>query len=131
MINDYQHFVLSTTSNESKDLDAFMRKVHAIDTDTMFNIPLLLTAIVGMSSEMGEFSEIVKKIIFQGKPLTADEHYHMKRELGDICWYLANACTALGYSFDDVLKENINKLEKRYPNGFEVARSENRAAGDI
>ena len=130
MLNDYQTFVLSTTSKESSDLDSFLKKVDTLHGH-VFNTPLMLTAAVGMGSELGEFSEIVKKIIFQGKPLTIDEHYHMKRELGDILWYWSNACTALGYSAEDVMQENIDKLEKRYPNGFEQTRSENRAEGDI
>ena len=97
----------------------------------MVNIPLLLTAAIGMSSENGEFSEIVKKCVFQGKEFNRKERYHMKRELGDILWYLANAATALGYNLDEIMFENIEKLEARYPNGFEVFRSENRAEGDL
>jgi len=91
----------------------------------------LLTASVGLASESGEFSEIVKKIVFQGKEYNDDVRYHMLRELGDICWYLANAANALGADLEEIVKMNVEKLEARYPNGFEVARSENRAKGDI
>ena len=101
------------------------------DLKNIANIPRLLTASVGMLAESGEFAEISKKIIFQGKEFTDDERFHMKRELGDILWYWVQGCKALGFEPEDVMQENINKLEKRYPNGFEVHRSENREAGDL
>ena len=84
-----------------------------------------------MQAESGEFSEVIKKIIFQGKPYNEDERYHLKRELGDVLWYWIQGCTALGYTPQEVMEENIKKLEARYPNGFEVVRSEVRADGDI
>ena len=84
-----------------------------------------------MLAESGEFAEISKKIIFQGKEFTQDEPFHMKRELGDILWYCVQGGKALGFDPEEVMQENINKLEKRYPNGFEVHRSENREAGDL
>jgi len=128
-LNDYQSFVYSVTSEPSKAIGEFAEVT--AELHEMVNIPLLLTAAIGMSSENGEFSEIVKKCVFQGKEFNRKERYHMKRELGDILWYLANAATALGYNLDDIMFENIEKLEARYPNGFEVFRSENRAEGDL
>ena len=128
-LNDYQSFVFSVTSEPSKAIGEFAEVT--AELHEMVNIPLLLTAAIGMSSENGEFSEIVKKCVFQGKEFNRKERYHMKRELGDILWYLANAATALGYNLDDIMFENIQKLEARYPNGFEVFRSENRAEGDL
>ena len=128
-LNDYQSFVYSVTSEPSKAIGEFSEVT--IDLHEMVNVPLLLTAAIGMASENGEFSEIVKKCVFQGKEFNRKERYHMKRELGDILWYLANAATALGYNLDDIMFENIQKLEARYPNGFEVFRSENRAEGDL
>ena len=128
-LNDYQQFVFSVTSEPSKAIGEFAEVT--AELHEMVNIPLLLTAAIGMSSENGEFSEIVKKCVFQGKEFNRKERYHMKRELGDILWYLANAATALGYNLDDIMFENIEKLEARYPNGFEVFRSENRAEGDL
>lgn len=132
MLTDYQKFVSSTTSDASLNLSSFAtRTVDLAQNETHINIPLLLTAGIGLSSETGEFNEIIKKVTFQGKELNEDTRYHMKRELGDIFWYLANAATALGYSLDEILKENIAKLEARYPNGFEIVRSENRKEGDL
>ena len=61
-----------------------------------------LTAALGLTAESGEFTEVVKKIIFQGKPYNEENVFHMKRELGDICWYLAQACMALDTTFDEV-----------------------------
>ena len=128
-LNDYQSFVYSVTSEPSKAIGEFAEVT--AELHEMVNIPLLLTAAIGMSSENGEFSEIVKKCVFQGKEFNRKERYHMKRELGDILWYLANAATALGYNLDEIMFANIEKLEARYPNGFEVFRSENRVEGDL
>lgn len=130
-LNDYQQFVKSTTSDESLKYLSFEKRIKRLWLDDGVNVPLLLTAAIGAGSECGEFEEIVKKIIFQGKEYSEDTRFHMKRELGDILWYVANAATALGYSLDEVVEGNIAKLESRYPNGFEVYRSENRKEGDL
>ena len=128
-INDYAEFVDTTTSNESKHYLALVSRLD--DLKDIANIPRLLTASVGMLAESGEFAEISKKIVFQGKEFTIDEKFHMKRELGDILWYWVQGCLALGFTPDEVMDENIKKLEKRYPNGFDVYRSEVREEDDI
>ena len=129
MIDDYAKFVDHTTSMESKDYVALVERLWAIE-DTA-NLPRLLTAVIGMQSETGEFAEIVKKCVFQGKELDNSTKFHLKRELGDIIWYWSQGVMSLGYTPSEIIEENINKLEKRYPNGFETIRSENRAEGDI
>lgn len=129
MIDDYAKFVDHTTSVESKDYVALLDRMWILEDSA--NLPRLLTAVIGMQSETGEFAEIVKKCIFQGKELDESVKFHLMRELGDIIWYWSQGVMSLGYSPSDVIKENINKLEKRYPNGFEAFRSENRAEGDI
>ena len=129
MIDDYAKFVDHTTSMESKDYIALVDRLWAIE-DTA-NLPRLLTAVIGMQSETGEFAEIVKKCVFQGKELDESVKFHLKRELGDIIWYWAQGVMSLGFTPSEIIEENINKLEKRYPNGFEAFRSENRAEGDI
>ena len=91
----------------------------------------LMTSAIGMLAESGEFAEVMKKILFQGKEMNEENRFHMKRELGDVLWYWIQGCMALGYTPEEVMQENIKKLEKRYPNGFEVARSEKREVGDI
>jgi NTP pyrophosphatase (non-canonical NTP hydrolase) len=96
------------------------------------NVPLLLTACLGLAAESGEFIEIPKKMFFQGKPLNEENLFHMKRELGDIMWYWINACRALNLNPNEVIEENVNKLKARYPGGeFDVYQSENRQQGDI
>lgn len=129
MIDDYAKFVDHTTSVESKDYVALLDRMWVLEDSA--NLPRLLTAVIGMQSETGEFAEIVKKCIFQGKELNDDVKFHLMRELGDIIWYWSQGVMSLGLNPTDVIKENINKLEKRYPNGFEAFRSENRAEGDI
>ena len=130
-INDYAKFVDTTTSRESKDYLSFIGRTSDIEVQDNMNLPRLLTSAIGMMAESGEFTEVLKKIVFQGKEFNEDSRFHMKRELGDILWYWIQGCIALGYTPDEVMDENIKKLEARYPNGFEVARSEKREVGDI
>ena len=127
---DYTRFVDEVTSDASKDAQALSDSLDVIDN---FGVSpeRVLTAAIGISAEGGEFAEIVKKCIFQGKPMDDEAQYHMKRELGDIMWYIAQACIALSISLEDVLDTNIQKLEARYPDGFEAFRSEHRKEGDI
>ena len=125
----YTQFVNSVTSTPSKDADAFVYRLQELGGDVA--IQRLLTAAVGISAEGGEFMEIVKKMIFQGKPANEDNLEHLKIELGDVLWYVAQACMALNISFEEVADMNIKKLEKRYPEGhFAEFYSENRKAGD-
>ena len=127
--NKYTNFVNAVTSNESKDYASFDGRLFELSKDV--KIERLLTAAVGISAEGGEFMEIVKKMIFQGKPANEDILEHVKIELGDVMWYVAQACMALDVSFDEVIKTNVNKLKKRYPGGeFDVYQSENRKKGD-
>ena len=127
--DNYTRLVNTVTSTESKDNDAFIYRLQELGGDVA--IQRLLTACVGISAESGEFMEIVKKMIFQGKPCNEDNLEHLKIELGDIMWYVAQACMALEVDMDDVLDTNIKKLEKRYPDGhFSEFYSENRKKGD-
>ena len=130
-LNNYQNFVKSTTSEESLNWLSYEKRAKKLYIEEGINIPLLTTAAIGMGSESGEFQEIVKKVIFQGKEYNEDTVFHMKRELGDVLWYVANAATAIGVSLEDVMNGNIAKLEARYPNGFDVYRCENREEGDL
>jgi NTP pyrophosphatase (non-canonical NTP hydrolase) len=129
--NDYAKFVISTTSQESLHTETLIDRLLEVHEKHYVEFSQLLTASIGMQAESGEFSEVIKKIIFQGKPFNEDERYHLKRELGDVLWYWVQGCTALGFTPQEVMEENIKKLEARYPNGFEVAKSENRQVGDI
>ena len=127
----YIEFVRVVTSEASSDYAALLRRLTELEVSDC-DVPHLLTAAVGMSAEAGEFTEVVKKIIFQGKPWNEDNAFHLKRELGDILWYVAQACMALDTNFDEIMEMNVDKLKARYPGGeFDVWRSENRNDGDI
>ena len=127
--DQYTRFVNTVTSVPSKDSDAFIYRLQELGADVA--IQRLLTASIGISAESGEFMEIVKKMIFQGKPCNEDNLEHLKIELGDIMCYVAQACMALEVDMEDVLYTNIKKLEKRYPDGhFAEFYSENRKAND-
>ena len=126
----YTHFVDTVTSTPSKDFKSLIDRLGELDREGA-NIERLTTAAVGLSAESGEFLEIIKKMVFQGKPWNEDNREHLIIELGDIMWYVAQACMALDISFDDVIRGNVKKLEKRYPGGsFSVDKSENRKVGD-
>ena len=128
----YVDFVKEVTSNESDHYAALLTRMNNLELEDDCNIPPLITAAFGLTAEAGEFTEVVKKIILQGKPYNEDNIFHMKRELGDICWYLAQACMALDTSFDEIMEMNVDKLKARYPGGeFDVHKSENRAEGDL
>lgn len=128
--NRYLDFVNEVTSSASKDFSSFHSRLNELN-ESGSNIERLLTAAVGINAEGGEFMEIVKKIIFQGKEFNEDNREHLIIELGDVMWYVAQACMALGVSMDDVVSRNVQKLMKRYPGGsFDVFYSENRAADD-
>ena len=140
-LNKYSDFVKEVTSKPSNDLTTFMNRLDDLDgnydseTQTHgpdVNVALLITACLGLAAESGEFCEIPKKMLFQGKPLSEDNVFHMKRELGDIMWYWVNACRALNLDPNDVIQENVNKLQSRYPGGtFDAHYSENRQDGDL
>jgi NTP pyrophosphatase (non-canonical NTP hydrolase) len=130
--NKYIEFVRQTTSPASSNISSLLARMNELEATYGADVPRLLTASLGMSAEAGEFTEVVKKIILQGKPYNEENAFHLKRELGDICWYLAQACMALDVSLEEVLQMNYEKLSARYPEGtFDVWKSENRVEGDI
>ena len=127
----YSEFVNAVTSDASTDFLALSDRLVELD-EKGANIERLLTAGVGINAEGGESLEIIKKMIFQGKPFNADNKEHMIIELGDLMWYVTQACMALEVSLDEVVARNVTKLEKRYPGGsFDIYYSENRAEGDL
>jgi NTP pyrophosphatase (non-canonical NTP hydrolase) len=129
-LNKYKDFVSAVTSKESNNITELKTRLDALQQRV--NISLLLTGSIGIASEGGEFSEIVKKCVFQGKPLDDETLFHLKRELGDIMWYWINSCRALDLDPNEVIAENVKKLESRYPDGsFDVFYSENRKDGDL
>ena len=105
----YLDFVHDVTSTESLDYAALLTRMNKLELEDDCNLSQLLTAALGLTAESGEFTEIVKKIILQGKPYNEDNVFHMKRELGDICWYIAQACMALDTTFDEIIEMNVDK----------------------
>lgn len=129
-LNKYRDFVAEVTSGASNDLETMIARLRELDK--VVNIALLMTGAIGAAAEGGELIEIVKKCVFQGKPMNDETIFHMQRELGDIAWYWVNACRAIGVDPNDVIAENVRKLEARYPGGaFDVHYSENRKDGDL
>jgi NTP pyrophosphatase (non-canonical NTP hydrolase) len=130
--NKYIEFVRQTTSPASSNYADLVSRLSQLEVEFDADVPRLMTAALGMTAEAGEFTEVVKKIFLQGKPYNEENVFHLKRELGDICWYLAQACMALDTNFEEVLQMNFDKLSARYPEGtFDVYRSENRVEGDL
>jgi NTP pyrophosphatase (non-canonical NTP hydrolase) len=130
--NKYIEFVRQTTSPASSDFAALLTRLTELEASADADVPRLMTAALGMSAEAGEFTEVIKKIFLQGKPYNGDNVFHLKRELGDICWYIAQACMALDTTFEEILQMNYEKLSARYPEGtFDIFRSENRVEGDL
>jgi len=132
-LKKYEEFVDAVTSQESKDYISFNSRCFNIQTgEDGVPIERLLTAALGMSAEAGEFTEIIKKIVFQGKPVNDENLFHLKRELGDVMWYVMQACMGLNISLEEVIEMNVDKLKARYPGGeFDVHYSENRKEGDL
>ena len=128
---EYSKFVDAVTSDESKDFIAFSDRIVSLD-EKGANIERLLTGAVGINAEGGEVMEIVKKLIFQGKPWDDQNIYHLKRELGDVMWYVMQCLIALDSSMDEIVGMNVEKLKARYPGGeFDPFYSENRQEGDV
>ena len=131
-LNKYKEFVDAVTSDESKNNDNFTNRWVTLVNQRDVDMPRLVTASMGLGAESGEFTEVVKKIMFQGKPLDADNIFHMQRELGDVMWYWMQGCMALNIDPNEVIQMNIDKLKARYPGGdFDAHFSENRQEGDI
>ena len=135
ILENYSNFVAAVTSKDSNDETAFASRLMQLMTESNksnVNIALLTTGAIGMAAEAGEFADIVKKVLFHGKPLDEENRKKLLLELGDVIWYWINTCRALNLDPEDVIRENVKKLESRYPGGkFDVHHSENRAKDDI
>jgi len=127
----YVDFVKETTSAPSLDYPVLSARLSQLEANGA-NVTQMMTAAFGLSAEAGEFTEVVKKIVFQGKPVNEENLFHLKRELGDIMWYVAQACMGLDTTIDEIIEMNVEKLSSRYPHGtFDVHFSENRKKGDV
>ena len=127
----YIEFVRETTSKASSDFPSLLSRLTELEVEDA-NVPRLMTAAFGISAEAGELVEIIKKIFLQGKPYNEENIIHMKKEAGDILWYMSQLCIALDTTFEELMEINYQKLSARYPEGtFNVHRSENRVEGDL
>jgi NTP pyrophosphatase (non-canonical NTP hydrolase) len=130
--NKYIEFVRQTTSPASSDFAALLSRLTELEVTHDADVPRLLTAALGISAEAGELVEIIKKILLQGKSYNEDNVIHMKKEAGDVLWYLSQLCIALDTTFEELMEINYQKLSARYPEGtFDIFRSENRVEGDL
>ena len=128
----YIEFVRQTTSPASSNFAQLLSRMTELEATHDTDVPRLLTAALGMSAECGELVEIIKKILLQGKSYNEDNVIHMKKEAGDVLWYMSQLCIALNTTFEELMEINYQKLSARYPEGtFSVYKSENRAEGDI
>jgi len=130
VLNDYTNFVNTVTSDASKNPMDFSNAL-GIMIEKGIQPQRLITASIGLSGEVGEFNDIVKKLLFQGKEIDDDTKKHLKSELGDICWYMAQALIALDSSWEEIFDINVGKLSERYPGGFDALKSASRKVGDI
>ena len=130
-LQTYTEFVDTLTSTASKDHDTYLNRLQELKSQGC-DITRLDTAVSGLMAEAGEAMEILKKMKFQNKEYNEDIRYHLKREAGDVIFYWINLCIALGYTPDEIIAENVSKLQSRYPGGeFDPFYSENRKAGDL
>lgn len=128
---EYANFVTQVTSKTSSDVEVLKARIDELHEQGV-SVPQLLTSAYGLSAESGEYTEVIKKILWQNKPYNEENVFHLKRELGDVLFYLQMACTALGVTLDEVIQMNFEKLSARYPEGtFVASRSENRNEGDV
>ena len=131
-LKKYTEFVQAITSRDSENTKEFTQRLYQLQLDSNFNVSLAVTSAMGMAGEAGEFSEIFKKVLFHGKPFNEETRTHCAKELGDVIWYWTNACRALNLDPNQVIADNVTKLEARYPGGhFNAASSATRAEGDI
>ena len=131
LLEEYTIFVDKVTSESSKSTKKMKERIDFINSSDV-EVSRLLTAGIGLSGEVGEFNEIIKKTIFQSKSFDSETHEHFKRELGDIMWYVTQACLALKVDLVEVIKTNEEKLKKRFPKEHFTKESDaNRPVEDI
>ena len=129
-LHAYQSFVEAITSEDSNNPAAFVRRIQELAAQGV-NPALLNTVSIGLPSEAGEFSDLVKKVLFHRKELTDEVRNKLNKELGDVMWYWMNACRALGLDPNQVIQDNVAKLESRHPDGkFNVDFETSRTAAD-
>lgn len=129
---EYQALAMRT--NDKKSTDRLLNKINDLkignrgeDTPEI-ELGGVLNAALGLSGEVGELNDMLKKWIFHEKQLDVE---HLKREIGDIYWYLALICDSFEFNLDEIMQINVDKLKARYPEGFDTHRANHRQAGDV
>ena len=133
--NEYQELAMRTNDHKATDrlldkadmIDFFKQAKAGRDTEN-YDFCGILNSCLGLSGEVGEFNDMIKKWIFHEKQLDIG---HAKKEAGDICWYLAMLCESFGWSLDEIMQMNVDKLKARYPEGFDIERANHRVEGDV
>lgn len=123
--NEYQKLAMRT--NDHKASERVLQKLDDYSQE-IDDVGGILNASLGLSGEVGELNDMIKKWIFHEKPI---DKMHLKKEIDDVCWYIAMMCEAWGFNLEQIMQLNINKLKERYPEGFDVVRANNRKDGDI
>lgn len=129
-----EYMRLAMRTNDGKNNDRIYQAVVSIMDDSggvyesCPDIGGILFACLGLSGEVGEVNDIIKKDLFHEKPW---DDMHLKKEIGDVLWYIAMLCYSLGYDMDEIMQMNIDKFNQRYPNGFDPIRTINRDKDDI
>lgn len=136
--NEYQELAMRTNDHKATerllgnmmtcDMEYLTRQNLIAEDENHIDFGGVFNACLGLSGEVGEFNDMIKKWIFHEKPLDID---HAKKEAGDICWYLAMLCESFGWSLDEIMQMNVDKLKSRYPEGFDVERANHREEGDV
>ena len=119
---EYVELAMRTNDGKCTERLSKAAKTRWVDVGGMLN------ACLGLSGEVGELNDMIKKAVFHEKELNVD---HARRELGDIMWYVAMMCYSFGWDLDEIMEINIDKLRARYPEGFDIVRANNRAAADV
>lgn len=126
--NEYQNLAMRTFDGKATERLNSPVDIYNSGNISEVNLPTLINGVLGLTGEAGEVSDLVKKGIFHEKGLDME---HLKKEIGDVCWYIALICKACNFNLDSVLEANVEKLKNRYPDGFDVERANHRKAGDI
>lgn len=127
-MNGIEYQALAMRTNDGNATHRLFRKMDAHYYDLSIDVGGILNGCLGLSGEVGEFNDMVKKWIFHEKPL--DEE-HAQKEIGDVLWYVAMICQSFGWDMDKIMQQNIDKLKARYPEGFDVDKSAHRKEGDV
>lgn len=136
--NEYQKMAMRTNDGKTTkrllecmltcDMEYLLSQNLVYEDEQHLDLGGIFNACLGLSGEVGEFNDMIKKWVFHEKELDME---HAKKEMGDVLWYVAMMCESFGWNMDEIMQMNVDKLKARYPEGFSVDRSLHRADGDV